>query len=71
MDFILYNKSNELVYCVKGESKFSKGISGEAISSKAPANTSCVFHAETMGIRRFHIVSASSQYGTHSVFLGL
>ena len=30
------NKSNKVVYCVKEESKFSKGISGKVISSTVP-----------------------------------
>ena len=47
--------SNKLVYCVKKESKFSKDISGEEISSKVPANTPRVFHAEPRWTRHFYI----------------
>ena len=36
---LVINKSNKLVYCVNEESKFSKGISGEVVPCKVPANT--------------------------------
>ena len=49
-------KSIKLVYCVKEESTFSKGISGEIISSKVPKSTPSVFHAKTTPQRRFHEV---------------
>ena len=41
------NKSNKLVYYVKEESRFSKGLSGEVISNKVSTNTLRVFYAET------------------------
>ena len=41
------NKSNQLVYCVKEESKFSKAISEDLISNKFSKNTPNVFHVET------------------------
>ena len=41
------NKSNKLVYYVKEESRFSKGLSGEVISTKVSTNTLRVFHVET------------------------
>ena len=60
------SKSNKLVYCVKKESKFTKGISGEETSSKAPTNTPRVFHAETRWTRRFYVVSTSFQIRTNA-----
>ena len=53
----------------KRESKFSKDISGEETSSKAPKNTPRVFHVETTRTQRFHVVSTSFQHGTHAVYV--
>ena len=61
------NKSNKLVYCVKEDSKFSKDISREVISSKVPTNTPLVFQTETTGKQRFHVVATSFQFGIHAV----
>ena len=51
------NKSNQLVYCVKEESNFSKGISGDLISSKFSKNIPSVFYVETTPKGHFHVVS--------------
>ena len=50
------HKTKKLVYCVKEESKFSKGISGDVISSKVSTYIPSLFHVETTLKRRFYEV---------------
>ena len=51
------HKTKKLVYCVKEESKFSKSISGDVISSDVSTNIPSLFHVETTLKRRFYEVS--------------
>ena len=62
------NKSNNLIYCTKKESKFSKGINEAVTSSKMPKNNPRVFHAKTTLTQHFQVVSTSFQYRTHAVY---